>query len=98
MARFNEMAAHELLPKIKSGEVTAEAVTRWARGWLSVGTDSTSIEVVPIGVGSSVGAAVAVTAAASVGGTDPASEGVSCTAWASRITLVVKSNVGANPM
>ena len=28
MARFNEMAAHELLPKIKSGEVTAEAVTR----------------------------------------------------------------------
>ena len=28
MARFNEMAAHELLPKIKSGEVKAEAVTR----------------------------------------------------------------------
>ena len=28
MACFNEMSAHELLPKIKSGEVTAEAVTR----------------------------------------------------------------------
>ena len=73
-----------------SETATAEALTRLSRGWVSVGTDSTSIEVVPIGVGSSVGAAVVVTAAASGGVTDPSSEGVSCTAWASRITVVVK--------